>query len=274
VVTAEQKLTRAVESTLRVELPSTLLTLAEAARPGAQLVNQLRQSQKRDEAHFREQLERDFRVLGIAVAAAATSHGGLLIEATSRETDRIQAIVNASRLPNFEEAVLLPHFKQHYQRMLETVATTLRASNLPATMRQQAQAAFLDNGGKRMGLLDLERDVKDSLFKVLDAGRELGLNPRTTAQWIEYMVPRGRFIHAGARYRSQLIARTETMHAGRIATLESYRASPVVEKVIAFDGDSDEECAERNGSEMTFDEAEEAAESTHPNCVLAFGPAV
>jgi putative component of membrane protein insertase Oxa1/YidC/SpoIIIJ protein YidD len=196
------------------------------------------------------------------------------MEASARETDRISAIVSAARIEGFEEARLLPAFRDHYKRMLQTVATTLRGANLPVTARQSLEASMLDLGGKRMGLLDIPGDVKDSLFKVLDAGRELGLNPRTTASWIEYLVPRGRFIHAGSKYRAQLIARTETMNASRISTVRMFRDSPVVNKVIAFDGDSDEECAERNGSEMTFDEAEEASESTHPNCVLAFGPAV
>jgi hypothetical protein len=273
--TVEEKLTAAVESNLRTpSLIHLLNSLAETARPGAAIVRNLRQAQQRDEAHFAEVLVREFRLLGILVASAASSKGGLIVEASARETDRIAAVVGAARIEEFEEARLLPAFRDHYKRMLETVATTLRGANLPVTVRQSLESSMLDMGGKRMGLLDIPGDVKDSLFKVLDAGRELGLNPRTSASWIEYLVPRGRFVNAGARYRAQLIARTETMHAQRMSSIRMYRQSPVVKEVIAFDGEDDEECAERNGSYMSFDEAEEAADSTHPNCVLAFGPSV
>jgi SPP1 gp7 family putative phage head morphogenesis protein len=111
-------------------------------------------------------------------------------------------------------------------------------------------------------------------MKVIDVGRKLGVNPNQTAKLIEQFVPAGRFTEAGAGYRARMIARTETLHAARISSLEVYRTAPQVKEVIAFDGESDEECAARNGSTFTFDEAEAEANGTHPNCVLAFGPVI
>jgi hypothetical protein len=131
---------------------------------------------------------------------------------------------------------------------------------------------MLLEGGKRMGLVDIASDTRAALFKTIDAGRMIGANPKATAKLIEQFVPAGRFTNAGVGYRSRLIARTETLHSARISTVQVYRSAPQVNFCVAFDGESDEECAARNGAIFTFDEAEAEANGTHPNCVLAFGP--
>jgi hypothetical protein len=145
--------------------------------------------------------------------------------------------------------------------------------DVPVTMRQKIEKAILQTGGKRAAsMLDIAASVRDALFNVLDEARELGLNPKEMGRLIEHWVPKGRFRYAGSSYRARLIARTETMHAQRIGSLEMYRSSPSVRMVVALDGDEDELCASRNGEYFTFDEAEVEADNEHPNGTLCFGP--
>lgn len=71
--------------------------------------------------------------------------------------------------------------------------------------------------------------------------------------------------------RALMIARTETREAYNGGALLSYEEAGVV-KVEALDSDEDEECAARNGTIYTLEEAAEV--EAHPNCVLAWAPVV
>ncbi len=71
--------------------------------------------------------------------------------------------------------------------------------------------------------------------------------------------------------RAETIARTETMLSYNRATVTGYGEFGVTH-LLAYDGDDDPECAERNGEEFTVDEA--LAIDDHPNGTLVWSPIV
>ena len=71
--------------------------------------------------------------------------------------------------------------------------------------------------------------------------------------------------------RAETIARTETMLAYNRAALDAYREFNVRE-VIAYDGDKDPECADRDGRTFSVDDAFAIAD--HPNGTLDWAPVV
>jgi hypothetical protein len=247
--------------------------LAEAVAPGAAVVRALRTQQPELIALFRADLDREFTLLGQLAASATATQGGLILESAASRDARVEEIVATMQIGTWLRSRLLPIYHYHYQRVADFTFKLLRRQDIRATLRDDIEKGIIERGGTRMGLLDIPSDVKDSLLAVIEEGRELGMNPRDTAKLIEQYVPRGRFRYAGSKYRSQLIARTEALHAQRISSIEAYKATGEIKGVVAFDGDSDEECAGRNGQVFTFDEAEVEAGLTHPNCVLSFAPA-
>lgn len=248
-----------------------LLQVAEAVQPGALVVDALRKGQQDLIGLFRADVERELKLLGQVATAATAARGGLVME-SKRERDRVAAIVAAMSIPIWTQKRLVPIYEQDFKRTGELTVKLLNRFDLEVSMRDELENRLLSEGGKRAGLVDIAGEAKQSIFDAIEDGRAAGLNPRETAKLLEEYVPAGRFRNAGVRYRSQLIARTEAVHAQRISSIELYRGSPVVKETVAFDGEEDEECAARNGESFTFDEAEAEAEGTHPNCVLAFGP--
>jgi hypothetical protein len=248
--------------------------MQEAVTPGAAVVYALRAVEPRKEAMMRSELKPAFASLGKHVGSAASRMGGVLIESSANEEERIAAILAAAGLARWKQDALKPVFERAWRRGAVLTMQVLKRYGIEPTMRDKLAQSMLEQGGKRMGLVDITGDTKSALLKVIDDGRILGANPKVTAKLIEQYVPAGRFTNAGAGYRARMIARTETLHSARISSLEVYRASPQVKECMAFDGESDEECAARNGAVFTFDEAEAEANDTHPNCVLAFGPVV
>lgn len=257
------------------QLTPILLELAEREMPGAKLIAALRKDQLRAERVFRPELIRVFVELGIHVATVANSKGDLLIEARSQnETNRINTIVAGAGLSTWAVQKLKPLFEKHWRRVAKMTFMVLDRENVPVTLRSALEKTLLREGGTRAGLVDIIGDTKSALFHVLDTARKEGLNPRVAGKLIKQYVPEGRFINAGARYRAEMIARTETLEAQRVSSIQMYKDSPEIKKVVAFDGDGDEICITRNGEEFSFEEAETEADETHPNCVLAFAPMV
>jgi hypothetical protein len=72
-------------------------------------------------------------------------------------------------------------------------------------------------------------------------------------------------------YRSELIARTETMDAYNSAAIGSYDEFGI-EEVEASDGDGDEECAARDGQTFSIDDADGIED--HPNGTLDWIPVI
>lgn len=261
----------ATPSQRRLLVPA-LWELAEAQRAGARLVAALRADQTPKIALFRADLHREFKILGHLVRVASELQGGLLTESMADVRKRVAEILAASHLKTWVKERLRPVFEYHYHRIAESTWKILSREGVPTTMRDEIEREIIQTGGKRIGLLDIPGDTKTALFNVIRESREKGFNPTAIGRLIEEFVPKGRFVNSGSTYRSQLIARTETLHAQRISSIASYRESPAVEMVVAFDGEEDNECADRNGEIFTFEEAEMEADGTHPNCVLCFAP--
>jgi hypothetical protein len=248
--------------------------LAEAAQPGARVVSELRMEQLTLERAMTRELNPAFTALGELVALAAEGQGGILIEASRGETGRIMAILQAAQVGEWVKETLAGMIEKQWKRTVDSTLRILGRHDIEVSDRSKLEQKLLKMGGTRVGLTDIKGEVKDSLFRVLDEGREKGLNPRDTAKLIRKYVPQGRFIKAGSRYRAELIARTETLEAQRHSSISGYEDSPVVKACVAFDGDGDAVCIARNGNEYTFAEASAQADGTHPNCVLAFGPVI
>lgn len=166
-------------------------------------------------------------------------------------------------------------YRKNYQRILgQTVNTINNVTNLGVGVSDPAQRRILETGGKRAGLIDIEKSAHTAIFNAINEGNQAGMNPRDIARTIRSDVPAGRFVNSGSGYRAQLVARTETNWAQNLSSITAYRESDVVSSVTAMDGDSDEECAARDGQEFSFDDAETEMENEHPNGTLAFAPSV
>lgn len=218
--------------------------------------------------------------LGDHVADVAASKGGLVEavstrDAKAREIAHVNAIVKAAELPKWRQEHMLDWIETLYAGAFAG-EYSLAQPGLDATVRNTIERAVLKRAGTNLGLIDLTDHTKSSLFRVLEFAREWEVgkpSPRQVATWIRNEVPAGRFVNAGAKYRAELIARTEIMNATRVSSIETARANPLVSKLTAFDGDMDEQCALRNGNDFTPDEADIETASTHPNCTLMFVPA-
>lgn len=253
----------------------------------------MRKFRRTFEAKQTAKLEAIFRDLGKHIAKVTAEQGGLVVvqpakesaltEAptlgppTRMEAAKIRAIMKAADLPQWAKDKIGPYLDQLYSGAFAGTYGLSQLS-LEPSVRDKAAQAVLKEGGKRLGLIDINASTKDAMFRVLEYARtwESGQpSPMQVARWIRAEVPAGRFVNAGPAYRSQLIARTEIMHATRKSSIETYRKSDVVTAMVAIDGDYDEACAARNGQEYSFDdaEAEMNSDDTHPNCTLMFAPA-
>ena len=117
------------------------------------------------------------------------------------------------------------------------------------------------NGTTRDAVL---REVQD----VIDNAVRQGLGPSEVAGNLTDRVGK---MTVWNDARANLIARTETMFAYNDAALKSYDRLGVTH-VVAFDGDKDAECADRDGREFSIEESYEIAD--HPNGTLDWGPVV
>lgn len=245
--------------------------------PGAAVVQSIRATQPGLERLMRPEIQHAFEDLGERVAGASIQVGSPLREAQAvspEEEARIDSIITASRIPTWKAQKLQPMFEKHWKRTAEATMNAIEKHDIRPSLRDRIAQDILLDGGKRMGLVDIEGDTRKALLKVVAAGKELGLSPRKTSLLIEHFVPKGRFTIAGKQYRSSMIARTETMSAGRESSIQAYKFSPTVERVVAFDGEEfDETCAARNGQIFSIEEAEAENGDCHPNCVLCWGPA-
>ena len=106
--------------------------------------------------------------------------------------------------------------------------------------------------------------TRDAVRKLVGEGITEGLSPAELGDRIEAAA-------AFDEYRSELIARTETMLAYNDAAIGTY-TNFGVEQVQALDGDDDAECAARNGLILPIDEARGVTD--HPNGTLDWIPVV
>lgn len=171
-----------------------------------------------------------------------------------------------------------PVYQRHYQRVaVDTLKTIKNEIGLVTDVPDEVARQVIRDGGRRLGMLDIEKQAREAIFKALADGRANGENPLQIARRIEEYVPRGRFTNAGSAYRSQLISRTETLNAQRVSALAAYKSMDNVTAVMLRDGllaDSDALCAARDGDIVSFDEAEALMADEHPLGTLSLSPVV
>lgn len=258
-------------------LAENLTLLAERSKQD-QIIGRMRTLAGHSEGRMVGSLEKQFVALGKHVASVARSLGGVVLEAdrphfTPNETLRLRAILDGSRPRDWATDNLTPVYAASYDEMLSAVVDALSRHIEDLPQRDKIAAKIIADGGKRVGLVDITGDTRTALFRMLEVMKETGEGPRAAYKYIEEFVPEGRFVNAGSRYRATMIARTELLHAQRTASLQMYRSMSQVNSVVMYDGDSDEECAARDGAIVDIEDAEFEMNSTHPNCVLAFAPA-
>lgn len=263
--------------------------LARRRRLGRRVVVHILKSQSRLEAMMRVRLMRAFDDLGEHVWSASRKFGlppgtGLR-EAAGDDVDAdghkwVANVLSAARLDDWAEENLRPVFVDQWiavaRRTVNVINSELRVG---VRLTDRLAGRLIATGGTRKGLVDLAGDTRVALLRSIAIAREEQLGALEIARLIRAQVPAGRFVHAGARYRSRLIARSESLHASRLSSFEVYRDSETVTGLLAHDAllgpdASDPECIERDGKEFTYEEAEQVMMDTHPQCTLNWSPVV
>lgn len=185
-----------------------------------------------------------------------------------------QVVLNL-KLNEWAEGVLAARLGANaYRTIQKTLETVNDMLDLEIELPDSLIAKITADGGRRAGLVDIEKQTKESILRVIAKGREEKLSFKDIAELIEDEVPKGRFVKAGAAYRSELISLTEVKYAQNTSAIGVYRSSEHIKECVAFDGTGDDECAARNGETFSFGEAEVESANEHPNGNLAFAPVV
>ncbi len=165
------------------------------------------------------------------------------------------------------------------QQYIQTAAAMYREIGIllgvEIGMPDPVEVEIMAEGGRRAGLIDLDRQARDSLFRELADARAHSEGPATIIERLEDRIPAGPW--RSASYRAEIIARTEVKHAQRMSTTRAYRDSGIVTGLLVYDarlGPTDEECEERAGRTVTFREGDRMMAEEHPNGTLDFGPVV
>ena len=181
-------------------------------------------------------------------------------------------------LDAFLDDDLIPAFDNFWGRAVPSTLDAINgASSLTVNLPDPVMRQVVAQGGRRVGLLDIQGESRQAVFRALADGRALGEGPFDLRDRIKDQVGAGRFIHAGPRYRAELIARTETKYSQNVASIEAYERSPVVTGLRAFDAQlgperSDPECIARDGTIYSFGAARRETEEEHPAGTLNWAP--
>lgn len=188
----------------------------------------------------------------------------------------VKAIMDAMVIDVWQREALMPAFNDHYIRTLNaTVGTVNVVMDLEVLIPDEKARAVIANGGRRAGLMDITGETRAAIFRALEEGRAAGQGPIALARKIREHVTEGRFRNAGVRYRSTLIARTETKFAQNVSSLATYLEADAVTGVLAFDnqaGFGDDDCTARDQTVFSFAAAEAETELEHPNGTLSWAP--
>lgn len=260
---------------------------ARAADPdeyqrGLAVIEALDRDQAALAAAFARELEPELAGLGRIAADAYTERAepGLVARSNGRTkaADEEIAAAAATAAAEWADDRLRARFETHWARTAQSTVQTINSViELGVSIPDPVARELIRAGGTRAGLLDVEAAAKRAIMRAISDGRAEGLNPIEIARRIRELVPAGRFTEAGPAYRAKLIARTETIQAQRMSALKAYAEADTVRAVIAYDGrlgETDAECAGRDGQEFGFADAEAESANEHPNGTLSWGPAI
>jgi len=230
------------------------------------LIRTLQELERKQSEAFAKKLRKVFTDLGKIVAEVAEER------LKSREVD----IETKDPMTDAELISSLVDFgpvrealREEYAAQFDTVARTTfgeanTALGLAVNLPDPVAVRIVETGGRRLGLIDLRKQVRDSLFTTIAEAREQGLGPDAIARLIREDIPKGPW--TSVEIRSRIIARTETSHAQRTSMIEFSKASGARHAMIldARLGPTDEECEALDGVIVTIEEAEQLMDDEHP----------
>ena len=165
-------------------------------------------------------------------------------------------------------------YKAAYLRVAHTTVGTINAhTGLGINLTDNMEREIVSSGGKRMGLVDIEAQTKDAMFKSLSEGRALGEGADAMAARIRDQVAAGPW--STSAIRAKVIARTETKFAQNKSSITSCQGGAGIVGMTCIDaqlGPTDEECEDLNGQDVSFEEADQLAQDEHPNGTRSFIP--
>ena len=169
-------------------------------------------------------------------------------------------------------------FEGHAHRVMSSTVNGINSvMGLAVNIPDHAARRIVAQGGTRLLGMDIRGQTRKSLFAALAESRAQGLHPSSAAtrRLIQKHVSAGRFVNAGSKYRSKLIARTETMHAQNLSSLAAYENSQAVQAGQLADnqmGQGDPDCTARDGQIYPLDECRRILTQEHPNGTLRILP--
>ena len=223
--------------------------------------------------HFeqiRARIERKYQpVLRRAIAEALEAQKADLASRVTEKADHIAAKPDDLRVWWNE--------RREYERLQQALEPAVLQVALDVTQAQsatffrpaKADSIFdrvLEYVRTKVGqrITDINATTRDKLRSVISTGISEGQSPAQLGDLIASSA-------AFDDYRSELIARTETMLAYNDASIGTYRNFGV-EQVQALDGDDDAQCAARDGAVYSISEA--SGITDHPNGTLDWIPVV
>jgi 2'-5' RNA ligase len=218
------------------------------------------------------QLERDMdSALGELGAHAARAYASLDQTKRRNPDQAAGAVVARTGVNRWVGERLRPVLAVHAGRVAQDTQRLVRGQlGADARIDERALARMRQSSGRHLRVRDLEPQVRDAVHGAIADGLAAGENHTQVAARIRENVPRGRFRLAGAKWRSGLIARTETSNLQRQASVEAYHATGKVSRVQALGNGGDG--APRDGEIIPIDEAREAAALQHPDSTQSFSP--
>lgn len=266
------------------------MKLTPDQRVGLAFVKYIDRGQIPIERNYQKSLEVAFASMGRAAAASFTKNvsaadwaalDGDIKEAKVSKKDAqesarykriVRDIMKGTSSVKFDIATISEGV---YQQSAELVVKGYKdAFDITLTIGERDIVAeeMLKAGGKRIPLVDLSAQAQDSVFRALAEAKEQGLGMPQTARKIRETVGAGPYPNAGAQYRAETIARTETRWATNRSVAEVGRAAGF-KKYVAFDdriGFGDAECMARDGDESDY--AGMVGSDDHPRGTLSWSP--
>lgn len=187
-------------------------------------------------------------------------------------TQAVMNLLDISALKNDLGLIYGAHYFRVAQKTVDAVTAVM---GLAVSLPDQRARDIMAAGGRRAGLVDLEKQTRERLFRELTLGRSLGEGPEVLARRIREFVPAGPW--STTQVRARMIARTETLHAQRLSTLEAYRGAENVTAVMVFDnrtGYGDADCAALDGRIVSLTDAWQLMDAEHPAGTRAFAPVI
>jgi len=175
---------------------------------------------------------------------------------------------------NARQAAMRQLYEAHYLQVAEEVAKAGELVGITTGLPDPVGRAVAQAGGRRAGLVDLEKQSRQALFDAIAEGRAEGEGVAQLAARIAEHVEAGPW--TTVEQRSLTIARTETKFAQNVSTIEMARNAGA-DRLTVFDGRfglprSDPDHVARDGITVTADEAAAMAADEHPNGTLSFAP--